>query len=110
MRYKTDVQLDVMIKFLGVWDTVGSLGIPGGLLADANKKQFAFHDTTPSPIVKAACHAMSIDEHRHNFTPTYWTGTAPAGVDIQQVWFAGAHADVGVDTRTAFSQTSRYSG
>lgn len=94
-RYKTDVHLDATIRFLGVWDTVGSLGIPGDLLADANKKQYAFHDTTPSPIVGTACHAMALDEHRHTFTPTYWTGTAPPGTEIEQVWFAGAHADVG---------------
>ncbi|MCJ2054467.1 DUF2235 domain-containing protein [Methylobacterium sp. J-070] len=90
-----EFHLDVTIKFLGVWDTVGSLGIPGSLLTDSNKKKFAFHDTSPSPIVKTAVHAMAVDEHRHNFTPTYWTGVAPAGVTIKQVWFAGAHADVG---------------
>jgi hypothetical protein len=27
--------------------------------------------------------------------PTLWTGEAPAGVKIEQVWFTGAHADVG---------------
>lgn len=101
-KYQTDVHVDVAIKFLGVWDTVGSLGIPGGLLADVNKKRYAFHDTTPSPIVKTACHAMAIDEHRHAFTPTYWTGTAPPGADVQQVWFAGAHADVGGGYKNSF--------
>ena len=101
-KYTRDVHLDATIKFLGVWDTVGSLGIPGDLLADANKKQYAFHDTTPSPIVKTACHALAIDEHRHTFTPTYWTGTAPPGCDIQQVWFAGAHADVGGGYKNSF--------
>ena len=94
-RYKTDNHEDVTITFLGVWDTVGSLGIPGGLFADANKKKFAFHDTSPSPIVKTACHAMAVDEHRSTFTPTYWTGEAPKGTSIEQVWFAGVHADVG---------------
>jgi hypothetical protein len=85
---------------LGVWDTVGSLGIPGSLLADANKKAFAFHDTSPCSIVKTAVQALAIDEHRHNFIPTYWTRTAPAGPSVQQVWFAGAHADVGGGYRT----------
>lgn len=84
-----------VIAFLGVWDTVGSLGIPGSLLAAKNKAQFAFHDTSPSPIVKHAAHALAIDEHRHDFTPTFWTGALPSGVSIQQVWFAGAHSDVG---------------
>lgn len=101
-RTKADIHPDASIAFLGVWDTVGSLGIPGGLLADLNKKRYAFHDTTPSPIVRTACHAMAIDEHRHTFTPTYWTGTAPPGAAIEQVWFAGAHADVGGGYKLSF--------
>jgi uncharacterized protein (DUF2235 family) len=90
------------VTFLGVWDTVGSLGIPGSLLAAKNKEQFAFHDTSPSPIVKRAAHALAIDEHRHDFTPTFWTGDLPPGTSIQQVWFAGAHSDIGggYNTRT----------
>ena len=91
----TDCHLDAEIKFLGVWDTVGALGIPGQLLAADNEKKFAFHDTGPCPIVKHARHALAIDEHREQFVPTLWTGTPPAGVDIEQVWFAGAHSDVG---------------
>ncbi|WP_426424158.1 DUF2235 domain-containing protein [Bradyrhizobium genosp. A] len=83
------------VTFLGVWDTVGSLGIPGGLLAAKNKEQFAFHDTSPSPLVKRGAHALAIDEHRHDFTPTFWTGALPQGAIIDQVWFAGAHSDVG---------------
>ena len=57
---------------MGVWDTVGSLGIPGSLLAAGNKEKFAFHDTNPSPLVKRAVQALAIDEHRHDFTLTFW--------------------------------------
>jgi uncharacterized protein (DUF2235 family) len=92
---KVQCHLQPTITFLGVWDTVGSLGIPGSLLAAANKAKFAFHDTNPSPLVKHALQALAIDEHRHDFTPTFWTGSIPTGVTIQQVWFAGAHSDVG---------------
>lgn len=88
------------VTFLGVWDTVGSLGIPGSLLAAKNKELFAFHDTSPSPLVKRGAHALAIDEHRHDFTPTFWTGAAPPGTSIRQVWFAGAHSDVGGGYRT----------
>jgi len=90
----------VDIAFLGVWDTVGSLGIPSNLLNDSNKKKFAFHDTSPSPLVKRAVQALAIDEHRHNFTPTFWTGSEPQNSSIEQVWFAGAHADVGGGYKT----------
>lgn len=88
------------ITFLGVWDTVGSLGIPGGILASKNKEQFAFHDTSPSALIKRGAHALAIDEHRHDFTPTFWTGAAPQRSIIDQVWFAGAHSDVGGGYKT----------
>lgn len=99
-KYSAQSHLDPPITFLGVWDTVGSLGIPGGLLAAGNKEKFAFHDTSPSPLVKRAVQALAIDEHRHDFVPTFWTGTAPPGAAIQQVWFAGAHSDVGGGYKT----------
>jgi uncharacterized protein (DUF2235 family) len=99
-RSKAQCHVEPTITFLGVWDTVGSLGIPGGLLAASNKEKFAFHDTSPSLTVKCAAHALAIDEHRRDFTPTFWTGSLPAGCTIQQVWFAGAHSDVGGGYRT----------
>jgi uncharacterized protein (DUF2235 family) len=99
-RFKVECHLDPEITFLGVWDTVGSLGIPGSLLAASNKEKFAFHDTNPSPLVKHAVQALAIDEHRRNFTPTFWTVPIPPGVTIQQVWFTGAHSDVGGGYKT----------
>jgi Uncharacterized alpha/beta hydrolase domain (DUF2235) len=50
--------------------------------------------------VKRAVQALAIDEHRRDFTPTFWTGAVPSNVSIEQVWFAGAHADVGGGYRT----------
>jgi hypothetical protein len=70
------------------------------LLAASNKEKFAFHDTNPSPFVKRAVQALAIDEHRRDFTPTFWTGAVPPNGSIEQVWFAGAHADVGGGYRT----------
>ncbi len=92
---KTDTHAGAKIKFLGVWDTVGALGVPGGLFPAGNARQFAFHNTNPCAAMEHGCHALAIDEHRHDFVPTLWTEPAPAGVKIEQVWFAGAHADVG---------------
>ena len=100
VKYDLRCHVDAQITFLGVWDTVGSLGIPGSLLAASNKEKFAFHDTSPSPLVKRAVQALAIDEHRHDFIPTFWTGDVPPGVTIQQVWFAGAHSDVGGGYKT----------
>ena len=94
-KYGSDCHKDVRIRFLGVWDTVGALGIPASFLGDLSRKDYEFHNTTPSKIVDVARHALAIDEHRDEFVPTLWTGTCPDHSDIRQVWFAGAHADVG---------------
>ena len=90
-----DCHHDMTIDFLGVWDTVGALGVPGGLLGDLTAPDYKFHDTEPSSAVRRACHALAIDEHRDEFVPTLWTGREPAGCSVSQVWFAGAHSDVG---------------
>lgn len=87
--------LDVAIDFLGVWDTVGALGIPGTVLNRLTASDYQFHDTRPSRVVRIGRHALAIDEHRDEFEPTLWTNPAPAGCDIEQVWFPGAHSDVG---------------
>ena len=92
---QSDSHTGATIKFLGVWDTVGALGIPGQILAGLNRDLYGFLDTGPCAVVKHGCHALAIDEHRDQFVPTLWTGEAPDGVKIEQVWFAGAHADVG---------------
>jgi uncharacterized protein (DUF2235 family) len=92
---KTDTHADAKVTFVGVWDTVGALGVPGGLFSEEDARKFAFHDTSPCAAMKHGCHALAVDEHRHDFAPTLWTGAAPTGVTIEQVWFAGAHSDVG---------------
>ncbi|MDM9629069.1 DUF2235 domain-containing protein [Rhizobium sp. S152] len=91
----TEAHVRVTIQFMGVWDTVGALGVPSHLLSFLNDKEYGFHNTSPSKIVKNAYHALAVDEFRDEFVPTLWTGIQPPDTDIQQVWFAGAHADVG---------------
>lgn len=95
------------ITYLGVWDTVGALGIPASFswLSFANKK-FEFHDTELSAFVRSARHAVAIDERRKDFAPTLWSnldklnGGANAKADAedapyQQMWFPGTHSSVG---------------
>ena len=94
-HYHSDCHLDVGVAFLGVWDTVGALGVPGTILNTLNAHEYQFHNTAPSKVMKVGRHALAIDEHRDEFEPTLWTGSAPPDCDIQQVWFAGAHSDVG---------------
>lgn len=81
------------IDFLGVWDTVGSLGVPVTFFGLLDNEDYLFHDTSPSSIIRCARHAMSIDECRVDFPVTRWT--PKAGIDLKEVWFAGVHSDIG---------------
>lgn len=85
---------DAKITMVGVWDTVGALGIPIGF-RDIDNAIYGFLDTGLHPDVIAAYHALSIDEHRCEFTPTLWTSPPAPSQVVQQVWFAGVHSDVG---------------
>ncbi|KAI1789975.1 hypothetical protein LXA43DRAFT_538200 [Ganoderma leucocontextum] len=80
----------VDIKCVGVWDTVGSV------YQEIDALNIV--DTSLPATVKVALHAVSIQENRKKFLPTLWTtpsgGLKPDQV-LKQVWFAGAHSDVG---------------
>ncbi|WP_137226089.1 DUF2235 domain-containing protein [Shewanella sp. MEBiC00475] len=80
------------VEFVGVWDTVGAMGIPLSFLGMFEDKD-EFYDTKLGRNVKVARHALALDEHRSDFEPTIW---APrTSIDIQQVWFVGAHSNIG---------------
>lgn len=80
---------------VGVWDTVGALGIPGWRAPFTNRL-WGFHDTSLSSRVRFAFQALAIDELRGPFQPTLWEPQAGAvGQRLEQVWFSGAHSDIG---------------
>jgi uncharacterized protein (DUF2235 family) len=86
------------IRFIGVWDTVGALGIPNLGLPGTRwvNRRWAFHDVKLSSRVASAFQALAIDEHRKPFEPTLWEPQPHAvGQQLEQVWFAGDHCDVG---------------
>lgn len=83
------------IQMLGVWDTVGALGIPVSFLKNVSDSIFNFHDTKLNSEVQFACHAIAIDERRESFEPTLWEVTPENKNRIKQVWFSGVHSDVG---------------
>lgn len=85
----------VPIKFIGVWDTVGSLGNPL-LLNGYLSRRYEFHDTDLSSIVSNAYQALAIDEKRRHFRPALWNKQAGTKHQkLEQVWFAGVHSNVG---------------
>jgi uncharacterized protein (DUF2235 family) len=90
-----DSEEDTPVQMIGVWDTVGALGIPLRGLRAVNKDEYQFLDTDLNPAVKFAFHALAIDEHRTPFEPTLWKATGTAGQVVEQVWFPGVHSDVG---------------
>jgi uncharacterized protein (DUF2235 family) len=85
----------IPIKLIGVWDTVGALGIPLTGLSWLTEGRYRFHDTELSKWVENGFHALAIDEHRAPFTPTLWAEKKKKGQTIEQVWFSGTHSDVG---------------
>lgn len=86
------------IEFMGVWDTVPALGVVA--LAGLNSflgriLRYSFHDFKLHPSVKNAYHALSIDDDRLWFHPSLWTMKTREEQIVEQVWFSGAHTDVG---------------
>lgn len=74
---------DVTIKVVGVWDTVGVLGIPEWPLVDwaisigiPINKLHAFYNTKISKRVDYAFQALAIDEKRLTFPHTLWHKTS----------------------------------
>lgn len=94
------------IKCVGVFDTVGSYGVPAGIGLAALGRYFTmaflgFHDTQFGKHVDVGLHAVAVDERRRPFVPTFWTapkGDPPPG-HVEQTWFAGSHCDIGGGNR-----------
>jgi uncharacterized protein (DUF2235 family) len=109
VAFRASHSTEVDIHFIGVWDTVGSLGIPDtASWFPYARSRYQFHDTELSKIVKYAYQALALDEHRADFAPTVWTrnpytlkpGETPTSkkleqIEIEQRWFIGSHSDVG---------------
>lgn len=82
------------IKFVGVWDTVGALGIPIGLFKSFNKK-YRFHQVGLSKNIDNAYHALAIDERRRPFQPSLWSLPDGSPQMLEQAWFPGVHSNIG---------------
>jgi uncharacterized protein (DUF2235 family) len=101
-EFRKKYSREAEVKFIGVWDTVGSLGIPittyrwlaKNIVRWLNRR-YEFHDVELSKIVKNAYHALAIDERRNPFRPSLWKNKPKPGQKIEQVWFSGVHGDVG---------------
>lgn len=90
------VHENVRVRAMGVFDTVGSLGIPSTWARVINRFFLQFHDTEVSRIVDYAFHALAIDEKRKPFQAAVWQRPRHEEFKrIEQVWFPGVHSDIG---------------
>lgn len=97
LLFRRTYSYEPRIRFVGVWDTVGSLGIPlsGFRLINLVNRRWLFHDTALNSSVDAAFQGLAIDEQRGPFRPTMWQAPKPGTKRLEQVWFTGVHSDVG---------------
>jgi uncharacterized protein (DUF2235 family) len=105
-RFPTDEQpKKTRIDFIGVWDTVGTMGVPIGPLRMIGQYKYRFHNTNLGDNVARAFQALAIDEHRRFFPPAIWkreagleTRLKAYGIEqqiLKQTWFVGSHSNVG---------------
>lgn len=94
-QFRDNYAHEVRIKCLGVWDTVGALGVPVSGLNRLFLRKYKFHDVCLSSWIDNAFHAIAIDEHRKPFAPTLWETQGLPEQTVEQVWFSGAHSNVG---------------
>ena len=100
----------VPIEFLGVWDTVGTIGLPVGHIPRVSSSENRFHTMEPRAVFRRCCQALAVDERRPHYRPILWKrfvlesqlapgGAAPADPELErryeQRWFVGAHSNVG---------------
>jgi len=85
------------IEAVCVWDTVRALGLPFPILSRLGARAVDFHDDQLGGHIRAGYHALALDEDRTAFCPAMWRREPGWEGVLEQVWFAGAHADVGGD-------------
>lgn len=94
------------VKVIGVWDTVGSVGVRAGNIPGISRGTFDYLQTGLRIHILNGYHALAIDEHRTDFAPTLWDVRHPKDKSaviaqprtlfgVEQRWFVGAHANVG---------------
>jgi uncharacterized protein (DUF2235 family) len=90
------------IQFLGLFDTVASVGKPDLAFANLQNSTFGFAESVHNrPNILNAYHAVAISEHRNQFKPVLWKeGTTDKNRNISQVWFPGFHTSIGGGTKT----------
>ncbi len=69
--------------------------MPLPALKSLNEDRYGFHDTKLSRLIEHAYQAVAVDEHRKDYQPSLWNSQPKPGQQMEQLWFVGAHSDVG---------------
>ncbi len=83
------------IRMVGAWDTVKALGIRLPLLWMLTDKKHAFHNHHLGASIQHGFHALALHETRAVFEPVMWESLPGWPGNVQQMWFRGAHGDIG---------------
>ncbi len=86
---------DARIRMVGVWDTVKALGIRLPILWQFVSRKHDFRDNLLGTCVDAGFQALALNETRAAFRPELWDSRPGPVPKLQQMWFAGAHGDIG---------------
>jgi uncharacterized protein (DUF2235 family) len=85
----------VEIEMIGIWDTVKALGFRSPLRFGFSEVEHRFHNHHLGPSIKHGFHALALHETRTVFSPVLWECPPGWTGHVEQVWFRGAHGDVG---------------
>jgi uncharacterized protein (DUF2235 family) len=99
--FKRTFSRDCKPHFVGLWDTVSSVGWVYQAV------HFPFANASHNPDFQLVRHALSIDERRAFFRQNLFGTPKNLDQDVQEVWFAGVHSDVGGSYPESESQLSK---
>lgn len=86
---------NVPIQMIGIWDTVKSLGFQYPFLYRLAPMATEFHNDKIGGAVRFGFHALALNETRTAFRPVLWDKEEGWKGHLEQVWFQGAHSDIG---------------
>ena len=94
IKLKAGDRVNASIRFLGLWDIVGSFGLALNNVMDFQEINLGWDIDSVSGVVKSCGHAMALDERRESFGVTRLNpgGDKPG---ITEIWFRGVHSDIG---------------
>jgi len=95
---RANCHLQTPIEMVGVWETVKALGLRVPLLWMLTEQAYAFHNHQLGTSIRHGFHALALDETRQVFAPVLWDCPSGWEGNVEQVWFRGAHADIGGQT------------